>query len=294
MADRNRRSQYDNRQQDYDQRYNRQSEQFSSYNDDDQFGDRNYGSQSRMNRSGSDYGSSYNRQSRQNYDYNQDSNYRGSSYDPLNDYDNASRSRGYTSYDNDREHQYFRPDDFGGEDYSRGSYGSGSYRETGYRSGGGYNRFGNDRDRDGNRDRGFMAKAGDEIASWFGDEDAERRRNRDQREDHRGRGPSNYKRSNERLLEDACERLTHDRNVNASNINVTADNNEITLDGTVDSRNAKRRAEDIMHDISGVTHVQNNLRVDDDMRSTSYRNTSSSSYDTTTSDNTTTTDTTTS
>ncbi|WP_279351669.1 BON domain-containing protein [Erythrobacter litoralis] len=276
MADRNRLSQYDNYQQDSDQRYNRQSEQFSSY-DDDQFGDDRYGSQDRSygnrsqfgGRNGSMNDQSYGRRS-QYADYNQDSNYRGSDYDPMGDYDRSSMNRGYTSYRNDQEHQFFRPDDFGGEDYTRGTYASGGYRGGGNYSGGysgrsrggsgsqNYNRFGE------GQDRGFIAKASDEIASWFGDDDAERRR----REiDHSGRGPSNYTRSNERLLEDACERLTHDRYVDASKINVTADNNEVTLDGTVSSRQAKRRAEDCVHDISGVKHVQNNLRVDDDWSS---------------------------
>lgn len=37
-----------------------------------------------------------------------------------------------------------------------------------------------DRDR-GNQDRGFFERAGDEIASWFGDDDAERRRREDER-----------------------------------------------------------------------------------------------------------------
>ncbi|MFD1786021.1 DUF2171 domain-containing protein [Sphingomonas floccifaciens] len=35
------------------------------------------------------------------------------------------------------------------------------------------------------QDRGFMARAGDEVRSWFGDEDAERRREYDQRYDER-------------------------------------------------------------------------------------------------------------
>ena len=38
----------------------------------------------------------------------------------------------------------------------------------------------------GDDDRGFMARAGDEVRSWFGDEDAERRRERDARDDERG------------------------------------------------------------------------------------------------------------
>jgi osmotically-inducible protein OsmY len=36
-------------------------------------------------------------------------------------------------------------------------------------------------------DRGFFERAGDEVRSWFGDEEAERRRMRDEREEH-GRG----------------------------------------------------------------------------------------------------------
>ena len=36
-----------------------------------------------------------------------------------------------------------------------------------------------DRDDDDDRDRGFFERAGDEVASWFGDEEAERRRRED-------------------------------------------------------------------------------------------------------------------
>src|SRR5437868_8637012 len=39
-----------------------------------------------------------------------------------------------------------------------------------------------DRDRD---ERGFFERAGDEIASWFGDDEAERRRREDQMRDER-------------------------------------------------------------------------------------------------------------
>lgn len=51
-------------------------------------------------------------------------------------------------------------------------------------------RYSSDYDRDrqrsrGGDDRGFLERAGDEISSWFGDEDAERRRDRDMRMDDR-------------------------------------------------------------------------------------------------------------
>lgn len=111
----------------------------------------------------------------------------------------------------------------------------------------------------GDHERGFMDKAGDEIASWFGDEEAEQRRRQDQR--HRGRGPRGYARSDERIREDVNDRLTDDWMLDASDIEVEVSEREVTLSGQVSSRANKRRAEDIAEDVSGVTHVQNNLRV---------------------------------
>src|SRR5947209_10961149 len=43
-------------------------------------------------------------------------------------------------------------------------------------------------ERGGRDDRGFFERAGDEVASWFGDEDAERRRREDQMREGRERG----------------------------------------------------------------------------------------------------------
>jgi hypothetical protein len=105
---------------------------------------------------------------------------------------------------------------------------------------------------------GFFERAGDEIASWFGDERAARRRE----QDHRGHGPVGYARTDERIREDASERLTEDWGVDARKIVVAVSNGEITLDGTVPTRDQKRRAEDCVEDLSGVKHVQNNLRVE--------------------------------
>ncbi|RPF72729.1 BON domain-containing protein [Aurantiacibacter spongiae] len=149
-------------------------------------------------------------------------------------------------------HNSFRGDEYGGVAESGPAYGEN--RGGGFAGGStGYGNYASDR----RSDRGFFEKAGDEVASWFGDEDAERRREMD----HRGRGPSNYTRSDERILEDCCDRLTEDRRVDARNITVTVEGGEVTLDGTVDNRMQKRRAEDCVHDLSGVGHVQNNLRL---------------------------------
>ncbi len=78
---------------------------------------------------------------------------------------------------------------------------------------------------------------------------------------HRGRGPKGYTRSDDRIREDVSDRLSDDPFVDASEIEVMVAACEVTLSGTVESRDAKRRAEDIAEQVSGVRHVQNNLRI---------------------------------
>jgi hypothetical protein len=78
---------------------------------------------------------------------------------------------------------------------------------------------------------------------------------------YRGRGPRGYQRSDDRIREDVCERLTDDPEIDASNLEVAVKNGEVTLSGTVSSRYDKRRAEECAEDISGVKDVHNGLRV---------------------------------
>lgn len=78
---------------------------------------------------------------------------------------------------------------------------------------------------------------------------------------HRGQGPRGYRRSDERIREDVCDRLTDDPQIDASNMEVTVKDGEITLSGTVNSREDKHHAEDIAESISGVKDVRNNIRV---------------------------------
>lgn len=119
---------------------------------------------------------------------------------------------------------------------------------------GGYGRSGRERD----NERGFIERAGDEVASWFGNEEAARRREMD---NHRGKGPKGYRRSDARILEDVNDRLADDPAIDASDIEVIVKDAEVTLSGHVTDRWEKRRAEDCAERASGVTHVQNNLRV---------------------------------
>jgi hypothetical protein len=104
--------------------------------------------------------------------------------------------------------------------------------------------------------RGFSED--DEISSRLGDEQSERWR---MGRSNRGLGPRRYSRSDERVREDVSDRLTDDWLLNASDVEVEVSNCEATLNGQVNSRADKRRAEDIVEGISGVRHVQNNLRV---------------------------------
>jgi len=111
--------------------------------------------------------------------------------------------------------------------------------------------------------RGFWEKAADEVSSWFGDEAANSRREGDgsYHQSHRGKGPKGYKRSDDRIRDDISDRLSDDHWLDASDIEVAVSSCEVTLTGNVPDRDAKRRAETLVEGISGVTHVQNNLRV---------------------------------
>ena len=78
---------------------------------------------------------------------------------------------------------------------------------------------------------------------------------------HVGRGPKGWQRSDERIREDINERLTDHPHVDASDIEVSVKEGEVTLTGTVDDRQAKRLAEDIAESVSGVRDIHNQIRL---------------------------------
>jgi osmotically-inducible protein OsmY len=174
-----------------------------------------------------------------------------------------------------------------GSDYGRSHESSGRSHESDYR----HTRSGRDHDTEaayrelndrgdgyvgrtrnhgfaGGEGRGFWRDAVDEVKSWFGDDDhrdtrhvAGRHESNWDRPSHRGRGPKGHARSDERIREDINDRLTDDPHIDASEIDVQVSNREVTLTGTVNSRFEKRHAEDLAESVSGVVHVQNNIRV---------------------------------
>ena len=78
---------------------------------------------------------------------------------------------------------------------------------------------------------------------------------------HRGPGPKGYQGSDDGILEDLNERLTDDQQLDASEIQVSVTEAEVTLTGVVECSSGRRRAEDIAESVSGVRCVMNNLRV---------------------------------
>ena len=246
--------------------YGRQEEQFETsrgFGDDDygQMGDGWRDDQQSSWQSGRDYG---------DRSYGGGERFGASRYAPTrdrsfrnftgNDFGGDDFVGGSTRYERERSRSY------GVGTWGAGNYGAGSqlaanhgeWRET-------YGATPSRENRDyrdtwgGQRDpneRGLLERAGDTIAHWLGD-DADYGRG----ESYRGRGPANYTRSDDRIRDDACDRLTDDHRVDASQVQVSVKNGEVTLDGPVPSREHKRRAEDCVEDLSGVRHVQNNLRV---------------------------------
>jgi hypothetical protein len=76
-----------------------------------------------------------------------------------------------------------------------------------------------------------------------------------------GRGPKGYARSDERIREDISDRLSDDHYVDASEITVLVRDGEVTLEGSVETRSMKRRAENIADAVRGVKDVHNHLRT---------------------------------
>lgn len=151
--------------------------------------------------------------------------------------------------------------DYGNRGGGYGRQGQDRFQDYGDRRYGGHGyggqSYGDQRRANQHEERGFLERAGDEVSSWFGDDDAQRRRDMD----HRGKGPKGYVRSDDRIRDDVNDHLSDDRWVDASHIEVSVADGEVTLTGEVDSRQSKRRAEDCVDRIAGVKHVQNNLRV---------------------------------
>ena len=172
----------------------------------------------------------------------------------------------YTDESRSRYGNIVRGYDTGQYDDTSSGYSQRYNYPTGFRSGESYGerRGGSEYDygRGGyDEERGWLDRLADKLASWFGDEDAERRGRMDQQRLHRGKGPKSYRRSDERIREDVNDRLSEGY-LDATEIEVQVSEGLVTLTGTVNSRTDRRRAEDIAEDVRGVKNIENRLRVE--------------------------------
>lgn len=76
-----------------------------------------------------------------------------------------------------------------------------------------------------------------------------------------GIGPAGYRRSDERIMEEACERLTRHGQVDCSKINIQVKGGEVTLSGEVNRKNEKWMAEEAVEHIFGVQNVDNRIKI---------------------------------
>jgi osmotically-inducible protein OsmY len=286
MADKNRNQQNSNQSSEYDwndeharegRNYDKEPNYSISENRGYRDGGRNSGSQfddggwqSRYerqlnsNREGDFSGYNQARSARQSEeDYSRSNRGSSSGY-----YDYGSTERPRNLYDRDyegmnRSNYQNRSNRMGGANYGDGNYNLNPRRNWSGSQYASQNQGNQNRDRNYGRgdsdERSWWDRTSDEVSSWFGDEDAERRRENDK--NHRGKGPKNYSRSDDRIKEDVNDRLSDDPFVDATDIEVTVSSAEVTLTGTVDHRSTKRRAEDLAEAVSGVKNVENRLRV---------------------------------
>jgi hypothetical protein len=73
--------------------------------------------------------------------------------------------------------------------------------------------------------------------------------------------PKNYRRSDERIHEDVCERLWDEPGVDVGEVSVKVKDGVATLEGTVPDRTMKHVIEDIVSAVFGVNELENRLRV---------------------------------
>ncbi len=93
-------------------------------------------------------------------------------------------------------------------------------------------------------------RIGQAVSDWFGPDAVERRA-----------GPRGYTRTDERIRDEICERLTFATGVDVHEVTVDVDAGKVTLGGTVRMRSQKYDIEDIADNTFGVTDVENNIRV---------------------------------
>ena len=75
-----------------------------------------------------------------------------------------------------------------------------------------------------------------------------------------GLGPKSYRRSDEAIEDEIYDALTHNRDVDATDIELEVHDGDVTLKGFIDNKFEKRLAEMVVEQVAGVNNVFNMLR----------------------------------
>jgi osmotically-inducible protein OsmY len=78
---------------------------------------------------------------------------------------------------------------------------------------------------------------------------------------HQGKAPRSYQRTDDRILEDVCERLAAHPLIDASRMDVHVEKGEVILEGEVFDRRMKFMAEDVAANCTGVKEVHNRVLI---------------------------------
>lgn len=118
----------------------------------------------------------------------------------------------------------------------------------------------------GNRDSGRRVRA-EPRDNWAGypmpdDPESNPQRRGGQPGRFGGVGPRGYRRPDERIHDEVCERLTDHGDLDAAGIDLQVQAGEVTLTGTVPDRYSKRLAERLAESVRGVVDVHNELKFD--------------------------------
>jgi osmotically-inducible protein OsmY len=196
--------------------------------------------------------------SRRDWDYDRTSSYPG--------YGSNSQGIGSNQYGSNR---HDSGQSFGTNSSSSSSYGSqrpgysGSFgQNSGYGSSMGH---GQEYGRNFSQGQGYNSNSSSSYGSHYGQGNYNQGQSRwgseSSFESKAGKGPKGYKRSDERIREEISDLLTSHHEVDPSEVEIKVSNCEVTLTGTVSSRHEKRLIEDLASQISGVSDVTNQLRV---------------------------------
>lgn len=78
---------------------------------------------------------------------------------------------------------------------------------------------------------------------------------------YRGIGPKNFRRSDDRIREEVCERLSEAHGIDATDIDVHVTDGAVLLTGAVLRGREIGIAEEIAHSCGGVREVENRIKV---------------------------------